>query len=598
MQKYKSRNDVPEKYKWDLSDFFKSEADFNDNLKKCKKMVKLIANYRGCTEDPKLLLEFLEKDLEVSDLMQNLEAYCYLINDQELGNSKSIERLGYAENLASQLYLNESFFETELLKLSNNNYKYLFKKEKGLLKYKDMLDRIYRNKEHVLSEEEEKIIARLLNAMNNFEEMSSTMLNSEHDYGSIIIDGEEEKITPTNKRRLMKNKDVKIRKEVYEKFNNVLSRYGTSSAQFLNGYVKGNLECAKIHNFKNAWDQKLFNLNMPNAAFETLVKVAEENTSILQKYLRLFKKSLNLKELHTYDLNMDMAKSDKEYSIEEAQETILKAVKPLGDKYQELFKNIFNNRYVDYAQYPGKCSGGYSLATDSRNSRILMSYNYDLESVSTLAHEGGHNVHHQLVSLNNPLMYRNVSNLVAEVASLTNECLLSNYLANNAQEKKEKLAGINNILTVFVSNFFEAVREGKMEQDFYDIVDNDGTITKDFMDELTLNSLKKYYGNEVILEDYDKCSWERRSHYFMNYYLYNYAFCISIASYVSSEILNGNKEMLENYIKFLSTGSNTWPKDAFKILGVDLTEEKVYESALEYFDSLLNEYELILEGGE
>ena len=193
---------------------------------------------------------------------------------------------------------------------------------------------------------------------------------------------------------------------------------------------------------------------------------------------------------------------------------------------------------------------------------------------------------------------RDVSNLVAEVASLTNECLLSHYLANNAENKKEKLAGINNILKVIISNLFGAVREGKMEQDFYEYVSEDGILTKDYMDELTRNSLKKYYGDEVILEDLDDCSWVLRSHFYMNYYLYNYAFCVSIASYVSSEILNGNKQMLDNYMKFLNTGSNVWPKDAFKILGVDLTGEKVYESAIQYFDSLLNEYEEILEGGE
>ena len=276
----------------------------------------------------------------------------------------------------------------------------------------------------------------------------------------------------------------------------------------------------------------------------------------------------------------------------------MKAIEPLGSDYNQLMNKIFVNRYVDYAQYPGKCSGGYSLATDTKDSRILMSYNYDLDSVSTLIHEGGHNVHHQLVTANNPVIYRNISNLVAEVASLTNECLLSNYLANNADSKKERLAGISNILTVFVSNFYGAVREGKMEQDFYDLVDNDGTITKDYMDELNLNSLKKYYGKEIILTDYDKCSWESRSHYYMNYYLYNYAFCISVASYVSSEIIKGNKDMLEKYMKFLGTGSNVWPKDAFKILGVDLTEDKVYERAISFFDSLLDEYEAILEGGK
>jgi oligoendopeptidase F len=293
-----------------------------------------------------------------------------------------------------------------------------------------------------------------------------------------------------------------------------------------------------------------------------------------------------------------MAKSDKEYSIEEAQKLCLDAVSPLKEEYLNKFRKIIDNHYVDYAQYPKKCSGGYSLSTLSKDSRILMSFNYDLDSVSTLIHEGGHNVHHQYVSDNNPLIYRPVSNLVAEVASLTNECLLSSYLANNASSKEEKLSGINNILSVIVSNLFGAVREGKIEQDFYNYIDNGGTITKDYMDELTKKSLEKYYGKEVILDDYSKLSWIRRSHYYMNFYLYNYAFCISVACNVAKEILAGNKKMLDNYIKFLSTGNDVWPIDSFKILGVDLTNKKTYKNAIEYFDSLLDEFVKISKEGE
>ena len=597
MQKYKSREEVPEKYKWNLTDFFKDEKDYQDNFKKCQKLVKELSKYKGCTKDSKLLQEYIEKDLEASDLLENLYGYSYLINDQVIGIQKSIERLGKCENLINELNINESFFEPELLKLSKKDYEELFK-NKDLLEYKVMLDKIYRNKEHVLDEQSEQIISELEMAMNHFEEMSSTMLNSEHDYGTVKIDGEEEKIATTNYRRLTKNNDVKIRKEVYKKFHEVTNRYGISSAQFLNSYVKANLTDAKLHRFSDAWDAKTFHLNMPNEAYEALVSTVENNVDKLQKYFNAFKDTLNLKEFHTYDLNLDLAKSKKEYTIEEAQELCLKAVEPLGKEYQERFKRIIDNNYVDYAQYPKKCSGGYSLATLSKDSRILMSFNYDLDSVSTLIHEGGHNVHHQFVKDNNKIEYRSVSNLVAEVASLTNECLLSSYLSKNASNKEEKLAGISNILNVFISNLYGAVREGKLEQTFYDYVNEGNIITKEYMDDINKKSLEKYYGNTLIFDEYSSLSWIRRSHYYMNYYLYNYAFCISIACDVASKILNNDKKMLDNYIKFLSTGSDVWPIDSFKTLGIDITKKEVYEEAINYFDKMIDEFIKVSKEGE
>lgn len=597
MQKYKNREEVPEKYKWNLTDFFKDEKDFQTNYKKCVKMVDELKNYKGCTKDSNKLLEYLEKEMEAYDITEDLYGYSCLISDEVIGVKENVERLGKCENLINNFEVNNSFFESELLQLSKKEYDNLFK-NKGLLRYKVLLDKIYRDKDHILDEKSEQIISELNSAMNHFSEMSSTMLNSEHDYGTINIDGEEEKIATTNYRRLTKNKDVLVRKEVYNKFHKVLDRYGISSAQFLNSYVKANNTIAKLHAFKNAWEAKTFYLNMPDKAYETLVNTVESNVDVLQKYFKTFKDTLNLKELHTYDLNLDLAKSKKEYSIEEAQELCLKAIEPLGEDYHKRFQKIIDNRYVDYAQYPKKCSGGYSLATLSKDSRILMSFNYDLDSVSTLIHEGGHNVHHQYVSEYNNIEYRSVSNLVAEVASLTNECLLSSYLADNASTKEEKLAGISNILTVIISNLYGAVREGKIEQEFNKYVSDGNTITKEYMNEINKKSLELYYGGTLKFEEYSDESWIRRSHYYMNYYLYNYAFCISIASDVASKILNGDKKMLDNYIKFLSTGSDVWPIDSFKTLGIDITKKDVYENAIKYFNKMIDEFIRISKEGE
>ena len=593
MKKYKSRDEVPEKYKWDLTDFFKNEKEFQKEYKIIKKEIDNLKKYVGCTKDSNKLYEFLDKDINTLSRLENLYIYAYLINDQELGVSSSIERKASTEQLMANYNTNTSFFEPELLKLKSTEYNKLFKENKKLEDYKFLLDKIYRNKEHILTENEEVIITELTSAMNHFEDMSSTMLNRLNNYGTINIDGKEEVLTTTNYRIMMKNENRDFRKNTRIQFNKVIDQYSTASAQFLNSFVKGCAAVAKIRKYKSSFDEKLFNQNMPRKAYIALREVVEENVSVYQKYLDLLKKTKNFDKLYPYDLSLELTKDEKEYSIEEAQALCLEAIKPLGEEYYTHFKKVFDNRYIDYAEYKGKCSGGYSFAPLDKDSRILMSYNYDLDSISTIIHEGGHNVHHQLISKKNPLQNREVMSIVSEVASLTNECLLSSYLAKNGKTKNEKLAGINNIINVINSNLFGSVREAHMEEEFYNLVEKDGTITKDYMNELTLNSLKKYYGNKVELDEYSPLGWVRRSHYYMYFYLYSYAFCISVASSIAKEILDGNKDMLDKYIKFLSTGGDVWPIDAFKILGIDLTKKDVYLNAIKYYEDMIDLYKKI-----
>ncbi len=593
MKIYKSRNEVPDKYKWDLKEYFSSNKEFNKTYDKCIKLIDKIDDYKGKINKPDKLYEYLKLDEEIMIMVENLYVYAYLMNDQELGVSSSIENKSKAENLMALYESKVSFFAPELLNLSKEEYTALFK-NKNLCFYKDLLDKIYRAKSHILNEENEKIITLLDSSMNHFDDLSSTMLNSAHDYGKVKIDNHVTQITSTNYSKLIKSKNTNIRKKIYRQYSKVLDQYGDISAGLLNAFVKSQSTNAILHKYKNSWDNKLFNNNMPNEAYESLVKNVEGNISSYQRYLKLFKKLHKLNILHLYDLNLDVVKGAREYTVEEAKDLVFNSIKVLGPEYQEKFQKIFDNHYIDYMPYKGKCSGGYSFSTSTTNSRILMSYNGDLSSISTIAHEGGHNVHHQFVKDNNPVIYRNVTSLVSEVASLTNECLLSSYLVKNAKSKEEKLMGLSNIIGVINSNLFGAVREGKMEQEFYKLVDNGGTITKEYMDNLTIDSLKKYYGNIVKLDKYSGVSWTRRSHYYMFYYLYAYSFCISIAAYVANEILNGNKIVLAKYLEFLKTGSDKWPIEAFNVLGVDLTKDDVYLGAIKYYNSLLDEFERLI----
>ncbi len=596
MQKYNNRNEVPEKYKWDLTPFFRNEEEFEETYEKDKVLIDELASYVGCTNDAHKLYEFLQKQYEALGYFEDLYVYAFLKDDEELGKEENIIRKNKAEQLGAILTNNTCFFEPELLKLSSDDYEALFKNCNELLEYRALLDKIYRNKEHVLPESEEVIVNELTTATNHFDDMSSNLLNNEHDYGKVKVDGENVVIATTNYRLLTKNKDEAIRKKVYNLFNKKLEQYSSSNAYYLNSYVQLNDKLAKIYKFKDSWEQKLFGLNLNDKVFKTLVKTTEEHLDSLHKYYELKRDVLGFDKLRMYDMNLELASSDKEYTIEEAQDLVREAIKPLGKEYSDKYEKIIANHYIDYCQYKGKCSGGYSASSIKQDSRILLSFNGTLDSVSTIAHECGHNVHHQFENENNPYQYRFVANLVAEVASLTNECLLSSYLVNNGKNKEEKLAGVANILDVITSNLFGAVREGKLEQEMYNLVHKGGAITKEFMDSKTRSSLKKYYGPAVKLDKYAKNKWITRSHYYMHFYLYSYAICISVASLVASKILEGDKEMLNNYMKFLKCGSDKWPSEAFKILGVDLEDKNVYEEAIKYFDSLLDKFREIYEG--
>lgn len=593
MKKYNSRSEVEEKYKWDLSEYFKNDEEFEKSYKDIESNIDDIPNYIGCTKDSDKLYEYLEKTISMSIDILNLYGYAQLVNDQELGNSDSVERLNKAISLHTKFNSINSFFDPELLTLSKDEYKALFDNKK-LDKYRFYLDEIYRNKDHILDAKEEKIVNELTSSMDHFEELFSTLLNSEHKYGTIVIDGEEIEIANNNYSYLMKNKNREIRREVYEKLFNKIDQYSNTNAGLLNSYVSMSETVAKLHNFKDAWEEKLFSYNITDKVYKSLIKASENNLEPLYKYYRMRKEILGVSDLHSYDLLVELSDSNLEYSIEDSWKLTTNALKVLGEDYVSKFRKVIDNRNIDYCQYNGKYSGGYNLSTYNKDSRILMSYNGDLYSVSTIAHEGGHHVNHQYMQESNLPIYCSNSHLVAEVASLTNEFLLSNYLLENSNDKKEKLSGLENAIDTFKSNFYGSVREGKLEQDMHDYVANGSSLTKEYMDNLTEESLKKYYGDEVILDKYSKCSWVRRSHYYSKFYIYSYAISASVAINCAKRISEGDSEFISKYKEFLKLGEDVWPMDAYKFLGFDLEDEKVFIDAIKYFDLLLDKYHKLI----
>ncbi len=589
MKEYKNRDEVEEEYKWDLSEFFESNEAFFKASEEVDSKIDIFNDYRGCTKDGNKLYEYLIKLKEVETIVEKMDAYAWLKNDEELGKKENLEMLSKSKDAIAKINNVNSFFEPELLKLSKDKFENLFRENSKLEEYRAFLLDIYRNKEHTLNESEEKIVNSLVMATNNFSDMSSTLLNMEHDYGKVTLaDGKKVTLSTTNSRFLKSNDNRETRKEADTKLLKKGLEYGSTSAELLNSYVKLKDTLASIYHFNDSFEARLFEDNLNKNIFDVLSKTTRNGVDTLQRYFKLRKKILNLDTLYNYDLGAKLSHSKKEYSIKEGIKTVREALKPLGKEYLNKYDKLIKNRNIDFCGYPGKCSGGYNLSIPSCDSRILMSYHYDLESLSTIAHEAGHHINYQFIRENNPLQYCHNAIIMGEVASLTNEFLLSNYIFNNAKDKEEKVLALENSLNVIASNLHDAVRLGDMERLMHDKVHDGGALTKEFMNEISEESLKYYYGDTVKLSPYDKGSWIFRSHYYSNFYLYNYAICVSIASYFASKITDGDKETLDKYLEFLKFGSDIYPLDAFKKLGISLEDENVYKNAILYFDKLIS----------
>ena len=290
------------------------------------------------------------------------------------------------------------------------------------------------------------------------------------------------------------------------------------------------------------------------------------------------KKVLNLNILHSYDTSLDWNESSFEYTIEEANNIVINSLSMLGREYTDKLKKIFDNHYIDYCGYKGKTNGGYSYSTYDKPSRILMNFRNTFDDILTIAHEAGHNVHHQFVNEDNYPWYRSQAIIICEVASLTNEFLLTNYFINNSKSKKEKLLGLENIIKTYQANFFGAIMEGQLEVKMYDLVENGSSITSDFLNNEISKLLKKFEGDSVN---------------YMVYYLLSYAISVSVASNLAKRIINKEEGILDKYYKFLKCGSDMDPINVFKILDVDIEDEDVFIKGIEYFDEQLNLYEKI-----
>lgn len=591
------RCEVKPENTWNLCDIFPTDAAWFEELKDCEKYVGMIEAYKGkLSADPKALLNYLDMDEEISMRLNALGNYAERKSDEDTQNGYYQDMCTKFESLCIRLASSSSFDKIEIGSIDSEKLEDFYASVPALKKYERQLYLIERRKAHILSEKEEALLSKASQMARSGDNISAMLRDADLKFND-VTDKEGNKYPLSNGSYIsyLMSEDRVLRKNAFESLYNGYSSFKNTLASSLDAQVKSLLFYSKARNFESSLDASLFATEVPTSVYYNLIETVNNNLEYMYKYIRLRKKLLGYDELHMYDLYTPIAKGvDKKVPYDEAKNTVLEALSILGDEYVSLLKEGFQNRWIDVYENVGKRSGAYSAGARP-HPYVLLNYKDTLDDQFTLAHEMGHALHSYHSKQAQPEVYASYVIFVAEVASTCNEVLLMKYLLSKTADKKERLYLINHFLEQFRTTLYRQTMFAEFELLINKLAENNTALTADLLNEKYYELVKKYHGNDIVIDKDIEIEWARIPHFYMNFYVFQYATGFSAAVAIADRILSEGKTAVEDYIKFLSSGGSNDPISLLKIAGVDMSDPKPVEKALQLFNSLIDEAEALTE---
>ncbi len=597
----KKRDKIDVKYKWNLEDLYSSVDEWNADLKTIEKRIPEIKKFKGkLANSPTNLLKTLENMYSIYKNFAKLSSYATRLKDQDLGNSTYASLSQKANALGTKLSEAASYFDPEILAIDKTTINSFYKREPKLNNYKIILDNILRLKKHTLSANEEKILASFGMIANNQYDVYGIFTNAEMPRKTIsLTNGEKVKLTSSAFVKYRATENRNDRKTVFKNFFEGYGQFEKTIGANLAGHVKGDYVRAKDKNYKTALEAALNANNIPTSVYKNLIKQINNSLPTLHRMLNLKKRMLGYDTLYYYDLYTSMVeKVNMTFSVNDGQETIIKALKPLGNEYTTVLQNAFENRWIDYYPTEGKRSGAYSTGTEyDQHPYILMNWTDDYNSVSTLAHELGHTMHSYLSNQNQPYQTSQYPIFVAEIASTTNENLLNDYMVEHAKTDKEKLFLLGSYLDMMRGTLFRQVSFAEFEWEIHKKIEADEPLDGEIMSNIYYDIVKRYYGNDegvTIVPEYIKYEWAYIPHFYYNYYVYQYATSIVYATAFFEKIEENGDEAVHDYFNIIKGGGSNYPIELIKKAGVDPLSAEPFELAMKRMNDVMDKIEEII----
>ncbi|GLC87740.1 oligoendopeptidase F [Lysinibacillus piscis] len=594
------RNEVPEELTWRLEDIFATDAAWEEEFTAVSALAKKASNYAGTLNDgADALLAVLVYHDHIYERAMKLYTYAHMRYDQDTTNSFYQDMNSRIQTLATNISAALSFLTPEILSLSEETIEQYLTENTELQLYKQSLKEITLGRPHVLPAEQEALLAQMSEVTGTAANTFGMLNNADMVFPKVKNeDGEEIQLTHGNYIKFLESKDRSVREAAFKAMYGTYDKFKNTFAATLTGNVKKHNVNARIRNYESARHAAMENNFIPENVYDQLIETIHKHLPTMQRYIALRKKLLGVDELHMWDLFTPLVKEvDMKVSYEEAKETLVKALAPLGQEYQSIVQNGLDNRWVDVLENKGKRSGAYSSGAYGTNPYILMNWQDNMTNLFTLAHEFGHSVHSYYSRQTQPFVYGDYSIFVAEVASTCNEELLNDYLLKTIEDPQQKIYLLNHWLDGFRSTVFRQTMFAEFEHIIHQLDQNGESLTAERLTEVYYELNKKYFGDDMVVDSEIGLEWSRIPHFYYNYYVYQYATGQSAATALSKQILEEGAPAVERYINnFLKAGCSNFPIEVLKAAGVDMNVAKPIDDACKVFEERLNELEKLLVG--
>ncbi|RRK11547.1 oligoendopeptidase F [Lactiplantibacillus garii] len=592
-----TRAAVPEALTWDLTKIYADQAAYVADVDRIKTDLPTVAALKhDFTTSADHVLAGIQGVLGLYRRLEKVAVYASLKSDQDTGNSTNAALDDQAGSLTAKVSAATAWFEPALLTLSPAQLDSYLDENVALRDYRHLLDTVRLQKGHVLSEAEEALLAGAGDIFDASAKTFGVLNNADFDFPTVQDEnGNAVKLSQGLYGVLLESVQPAVRRQAFEALYKVYGQFRRTLASTLASQVKVHNFVAQSHHYPDARTAALAANQIPTTVYDALVSSVDDHLDLLHRYVALRKQILGVDELHMYDLYTPLApKPAVNYTYERAQGTALKALKVLGPDYLKHVKTAFNSRWIDVVENQGKRSGAYSSGMYDTAPYILLNWQDNIDNLYTLVHEMGHSMHSYFTTHNQPYQYGDYSIFVAEIASTTNENLLTNYFLDHETDPQMRAYVLNYYLDGFKGTVFRQTQFAEFEQWLHEQDAAGQALTADRLSKHYLQLNQRYYGDAVVSDPQIADEWARIPHFYYNYYVYQYATGFAAAATLADRISTHQPDAVKDYLGYLKAGSSAFPIDVMHAAGVDMTKTAYLDNAFKVFEQRLDEFEQLV----
>ncbi len=593
----KQRNEIEEKYTWDLSTIFPTDEAFEAELAQVSEEVKKAASLAGhLLDSADSLLTTTEVQLDLMRRIEKLYSYAHMKNDQDTRVAKYQEYQAKGMTLYSDFGQSFAFYEPEFMAITEEQYQAFLAEQPALQQYQHYFDKLLKKKAHILTQREEELLAGAGEIFGAAGETFAILDNADIVFPMVHDeDGNEVQLSHGNYITLVESKNREVRKEAYEALYSVYEQYQHTYAKTLQTNVKVHNYNAKVRKFSSAREAALSADFIPESVYDSLVSAVNKHLPLLQRYIALRAKILGISDLKMYDMYTPLSETDYKFTYEEALAKSEEVLAILGEDYLSRVKTAFSERWIDVHENQGKRSGAYSGGSYDTNAFMLLNWQDTLDNLFTLVHETGHSMHSSYTRETQPYVYGDYSIFLAEIASTTNENILTEKLLEEVEDDATRFAILNHFLDGFRGTVFRQTQFAEFEHAIHEADQEGQVLTSEFLNELYADLNEKYYGLKKEDNPQIQYEWARIPHFYYDYYVFQYSTGFSAASALAEKIVHGSQEDKDKYLDYLKAGNSDYPLNVIKKAGVDMEKEDYLNAAFAVFERRLDEFEALVE---